>query len=180
MNKIALIILIIVIVLIVRQLIPKKVDSFDLLGIPILAIIRTYVGLPDGLNSIIVIELICLLTLGAIVGYWQAKKTKVFYRNNALCSIGGYTYLLGWFIMLLGRIVILFLFNFKSIVTEFYAGQEQFTNELIQVFSHAGDWLIWSTILASSIMYTIKLYKDYPEIQQLIHTRFKEIGQRKR
>lgn len=106
MNKVFIIILVVVIVLIIRQLIPKKVDSFDLLGIPIMAIIRTYIGLPNRLDFIITIELISLLILGTIVGYWQAKRVKVFHHNNQLCSVGGYTYIIGWIIMFLGRIVI--------------------------------------------------------------------------
>ena len=178
MNKVFIIILVVVIALIIRQLIPKKVDSFDLLGIPIMAIIRTYMGLPNRLDFIITIELISLLILGAIVGYWQAKRVKVFYHNNQLCSVGGYTYIIGWAIMLLGRIVILLLFNLNSLISKFHAGQEQFTSEIIQVLSHAGDWLIWSTILAASIMYTVTLYKDHSDIKKLIHARFKEIQQR--
>ncbi|MDF9450578.1 hypothetical protein ACW4EZ_17030 [Bacillus toyonensis] len=178
MNKVFIIILVVVIALIIRQLIPKKVDSFDLLGIPIMAIIRTYMDLPNRLDFIITIELISLLIFGAIVGYWQAKRVKVFYHNNQLCSVGGYTYIIGWAIMLLGRIVILLLFNLNSLISKFHAGQEQFTSEIIQVLAHAGDWLIWSTILASSIMYTVTLYKDHSDIKKLIHARFKEIKQR--
>ncbi|MDJ1474407.1 hypothetical protein QBX67_02950 [Bacillus sp. LS15-K4] len=178
MNKVFIIILVVVIVLIIRQFIPKKVDSFDLLGIPIMAIIRTYMGLPNSLDFIITIELISLLILGAIVGYWQAKRVKVFHHNNQLCSVGGYTYIIGWIIMLLGRIVILLLCNLNSLVSTFHAGQEQFTSEIIKVLSHAGDWLIWSTILASSIMYTFTLYKDHLDIKKFIHARFQEIKQR--
>ncbi|MGG2094011.1 hypothetical protein AB1283_15295 [Bacillus sp. S13(2024)] len=178
MNKVFIIILVVVIVLIIRQLIPKRVDSFDLLGIPIMAIIRTYIGLPNRLDLIITIELISLLILGAIVGYWQAKRVKVFHHNNQLCSVGGYTYIIGWIIMILGRIVILLLFDLNSLISRFHAGHEQFTNEIIKVLSHAGDWLIWSTILASSIMYTVTLYKDHLDIKKFIHARFKEIKQR--
>ncbi|SFS90221.1 hypothetical protein [Marininema halotolerans] len=178
MDKISIIILVVVIVLIIRQLIPKRVDSFDLFGMPIIAIIRTYSGLPNRLDFIITIELISLLALGAAVGYWQAKKTNVFHYNNQLCSVGGSTYIIGWIIMFLGRIIILFLFNYSALTTAFHKGQEPFTKEIIQVISHSGDWLIWSTILASSIMYTVTLYKDHPDIKKFTHNRFKEIGQR--
>ncbi|MBJ3790396.1 hypothetical protein I8J38_17530, partial [Bacillus sp. OA1] len=60
----------------------------------------------------------------------------------------------------------------------FHDGQEEFTSEIIKVLSHAGDWLIWSTILASSIMYTVTLYKNHPDIRKIIHARFEEIKQR--
>lgn len=119
-----------------------------------------------------------MLILGAIVGYWQAKRGKVFHHNNQLCSVGGYTYIIGWIIMLLGIIIILLLFDLNSLISRFHAGYEQFMNEIIKVLSHAGDWLIWSTILASSIMYTVTLYKDQLVIKKFIHARFKEIKQR--
>ncbi|PGA95436.1 hypothetical protein [Bacillus toyonensis] len=178
MNKVFIIILVVVSVLIIRQLIPKRVDSFDLLGIPIMAIIRTYLGLPNKLDFIVTMELTSLLILGAIVGYWQAKRVKVFHHDNQICSVGGYSYIIGWIIMLLGKIVILLLFNLNSLVSTFHDGQEQFTSEIIKVLSHAGDWLIWSTILASSIMYTVTLYKNHPDIRKIIHARFEEIKQR--
>lgn len=178
MNKVFIIILVVVIVLIIRQLIPKKVDSFDLLGIPIMAIIRTYMGLPNSLDFIITIELVSLLILGVVVGYWQAKRVKVFHHNYQLCSVGGYSYIIGWIIMFLGRIVILLLFNLNALVSKFHDGQEQFMSEIIKVLSHTGDWLIWSTILASSIMYTVTLYKDHPDINKFIRARFEEIKQR--
>lgn len=104
-----------------------------------MAIIRTYIGLPNRLDFIITIELISLLILGAIVGYWQAKRVKVFHHNNQLCSVGGYTYIIGWIIMLLGKIVILLLFDLNSLISRFHAGHEQFTNEIIKVLSHTED-----------------------------------------
>ncbi|MCM3272816.1 hypothetical protein [Paenibacillus elgii] len=173
MDKFMLIILAVVIVLIIRQLIPKKADGFDLLGLPIMAIIRTYTGLPDKLDGLIIAELISLLALGAVVGYWQAKKTKVFYRDNQLCMVGGYPYIIGWIAMLAGRGIILLLFNFSAIVSSFDAGQEQFTNEIARI---SADWLIWSTITASSILYSLTLYRNHPEIKNFIHARLKKVG----
>ncbi|GMX60579.1 hypothetical protein Elgi_72260 [Paenibacillus elgii] len=159
MDKFMLIILAVVIVLIIRQLIPKKVDGFDLLGLPIMAIIRTYAGLPDKLDGLIIGELLSLLALGAIVGYWQAKKTKVFYRDNQLCTVGGYPYIIGWIAMLAGRVIILLLFNFS--------------NEIARI---AADWLIWSTITASSILYSLTLYRNHSGIRDFIHERLKKVG----
>ncbi|GLI09798.1 hypothetical protein YDYSG_58310 [Paenibacillus tyrfis] len=173
MDKFMLIILAVVIVLIIRQLIPKKVDGFDLLGLPIMAIIRTYAGLPDKLDGLIIGELISLLALGAVVGYWQAKKTKVFYRDNQLCTVGGYPYIIGWIAMLAGRVIILLLFNFSALVSSFDAGQELLANEIARI---AADWLIWSTITASSILYSLTLYRNHSGIRDFIHERLKKVG----
>lgn len=177
MNKIALIIVVVVIVLIVRQLVPKKVDSFDLLGMPIMAIIRTYMGLPDTMSLNMIIELVCLLGLGAAIGYYQAKNTRVFRKEpgGKLCSVGGYTYLIGWFVLLIGRVIILALFNFSALSTAYHEGHDKFINEIVQVASRTGDWLVWSAIAASSILYTLTLYRAHPDIKQFIHTRLKEI-----
>jgi len=114
------------------------------------------------LDYIIKIKVISLLILGVIVGYWQAKRVKVFHYKNQLCSVGGYTYIIGWISMFLGIIVILLLFDLNSLISRF----------------HAGNWLIWSIILASCIMYTVTLYKDRLDIKKFIQARFKEIKQR--
>ncbi|BFH62768.1 hypothetical protein [Paenibacillus azoreducens] len=177
MPKIAIIVLGIVIILIIRQLIPKKIDSFDLLGMPIMALIRTWIGLPDGFDTVVALEFICLLALGTAVGYFQARKTRVFRRerDNQLCSVGGYAYIVGWVVMLLGRVIILFGFHFAGLTAAFHEGNEQFINEIIRILSQAGDWLVWSAILASSIIYTATLYKKYPDIKGFVHQRIKQI-----
>ncbi|MGM0890533.1 MAG: hypothetical protein ACQEW5_27260 [Bacillota bacterium] len=75
--------------------------------------------------------------------------------------------------MLVGRMILLFLFNFSALMEAFYSGREQFTNEIIHLVSNSGEWLIWSIIAASSILYSLTLYKDHPEIKGFIHTQVK-------
>lgn len=96
MDKFMLIILAVVIVLIIRQLIPKKVGGFDLLGLPIMAIIRTYAGLPDKLVGLIIGELISLLALGAVVGIGKPRKRRCFIAiTNYVRSEGTRIYSVG-------------------------------------------------------------------------------------
>ncbi|PTY76598.1 hypothetical protein B5V89_17520 [Heyndrickxia sporothermodurans] len=174
MDKVSLIILLVVGLLIFRQFIPKEVKRFDLIGLPILGLIKTYSGLPKTLDVVIMAELFCLLILAAVIGYFQAKKTKVVYHNGKLSTIGGVQYIIGWLVLLIGRIIILFLFNFTVFKEALYLGKGHLKDEIILLVSNSGDWLIWSTIAASSILYSLTLYKDHPEIKEFIHTQVKQ------
>lgn len=82
---------------------------------------------------------------------------------DKLCSLS-----LPSFAMLAGRVVILLLVNFSAIVSSFDAGQEQFANEIARI---SADWLIWSTITASSILYSLTLYRNHSGIRDFIHER---------
>lgn len=170
MDKVSLVLLLVVGILIFRQFTPKEVNRFDLIGLPILGSFKTYTSLPETLDTMIIAELICLLLWAAVIGYFQAKKTKVVYHNEKLSTIGGVQYIVGWLVLLAGRIMILFSFHFSTLMEAAYLGREQFRNEVITLISTSGDWLIWSSIAASSILYSLTLYMDHPEIKQFIHT----------
>lgn len=42
-----------------------------------------------------------------------------------------------------------------------------------QFLSGTGDWILWSTIAASTILYSITLYKKHPEIRSFIKEQLK-------
>lgn len=171
MDKVSLIIVVVIAVLIVRQFLPKEVNRFDFIGIPILASYKTYSSLPNTLNTSLLLELLLLLLLGAIIGHYQAQKTKVVYQDNKLSTVGGMSYILGLLILLAGRVIILFIFNFTTINNTLKNGDVSLIDELAQFISGSGDWILWSTIAASSILYTITLYRIHPEIKSYIKCR---------
>lgn len=173
MDKVSLIILIVIGVLIFRQFIPKKINRFDFIGLPILALYKTYSSLPNTLNTSILIQLIILLLLGAIIGYIQAQKTRVVYHKNELSTVGGISYLVGLLILIIGRIIVIFLFNFSTIISAATNGGETLMVELAHFLTGSGDWILWSTIAASTILYSITLYKDHPEIRGFIKEQWK-------
>src|SRR5690625_1154461 len=174
MDKISLIIPLLVVILIFRQFIPKEVNRFDFIGLPILALYKTYSGLPETLDLGIIVELICLLIWGALIGYYQAKKTKVVYHHDKLSTIGGIRYIIAWIVLLIGRMIILFLFHYTVFMNAITSGKEEFMNEVIQLVSQSGDWLIWSTVAASPILYSLTLYRGHPEIKEFIRAQLKQ------
>ncbi|WP_054859783.1 hypothetical protein [Gracilibacillus sp. JCM 18860] len=176
MDKFSLIIPLLIGILIFRQFIPKEVNRFDFIGLPILGLYKTYSSLPNTLNVEIIAELICLLTWAAIIGNYQAKKTKVVYHHDKISTVGGIQYILAWIVMLIGRIIILFAFHFTEFMSSIQSGGERLRNDIIYLVSQSGDWLIWSTIAASSILYSLTLYKDHPEIKEFFHTQMKQKG----
>lgn len=174
MDKVSIIILVVIIALIVRQFSPKEINRFDIIGLPILALVKTYSSLPNTLNTSMLLELILLLLLGALIGRYQAQKTKVMYHNNKLSTIGGIGYIIGLILLFIGRVIILLIFNFPTIITAFKNGGESFKDVLIHLLSGTGDWVLWSTIAASSILYSIILYKHHPEIRNFIQEQLKK------
>ncbi|WP_147536154.1 hypothetical protein [Bacillus marasmi] len=173
MDKFSLIILVIIGVLIFRQFIPKEVNRFDFIGLPILALYKTYSGLPNTLTTSMLLELIILLLLGATIGHMQGLKTKVMYHDNKLSTVGGISYLIGLVVLIIGRFIIIFIFNFSSIMTAIN-GEESIVVELGQFLSGSGDWILWSTIAASTILYSFTLYKNHPEIRGYIKEQLKK------
>lgn len=164
MDKISLVVIIVIGVLIFRQFLPKEVNRFDLIGLPVLALYKTYSSLPDTLNTNMLLELFILLILGAMIGYFQARKTKVTHHQNKLSTTGGIWYITGWLLLFLGRFIIIFIFHFSEITT----GEASFTNELRSFITGTGDWILWSTIAASSVVYSLTLYFKHPAIQDFI------------
>src|SRR5690606_21024131 len=94
MDKVSLIVVVVIGILIFRQFVPKEVNRFDFIGLPILALYKTYSSLPNTLSTSILLELTILLILGAMIGYFQTSKTRVVYRDNKLSTVGGISYLL--------------------------------------------------------------------------------------
>src|SRR5690625_6246275 len=86
MDKFSLIIAVVIGVLIFRQFLPKEINRFDIIGLPILALYKTYSSLPNTLNTSLLIQLIMLIILGALVGRYQAQKTKVDRKSTRLNS----------------------------------------------------------------------------------------------
>lgn len=172
MDKFSLIILVVIGALIFRQFIPKEVNRFDFIGLPILALYKTYSSLPNTLTTSMLLELFILLLLGAIIGYMQGSKTKVMYHDNKLSTVGGISYLIGFLILIIGRFIIIFIFNFSSIITAIN-GEESLLVELGHFLSGSGDWILWSTIAASSMLYSMTLYKKHPEIRSFIKEQLK-------
>ncbi len=173
MDKFSLVILVVIGILIFRQFLPKEVNRFDFIGLPILALYKTYSSLPNTLSTTLLIEFIMLLLLGAIIGYYQAVNTKVVCQNSKLSTVGGIKYILGLFVLLIGRIIILLIFNFTTISNAFTNGGESPKDELVQFLSGTGDWILWSTIAASSVLYSVTLYKKHPEIARFIKEQLK-------
>ena len=171
MDKFSLIIALVIGVLIFRQFLPKEINRFDIIGLPILALYKTYSSLPNTLNTSLLIQLIMLIILGALVGRYQAQKTKVIYNDNKISTVGGISYVLGLLFLIIGRVIILVIFNFTTINTAFKNGS--FKYELTQFLSGTGDWILWSTIAASSVLYSLTLHKKHPEIRKFIKEQLK-------
>lgn len=172
MDKFSLIILIVIGALIFRQFIPKEVNRFDLIGLPILALYKTYSSLPSTLTTSMLVELIILLLLGATIGYMQGLKTKVIHHDNKLSIVGGISYLFGLLILIIGRFIIIFIFNFSSIMSAMN-GEKSIMVELGHFLSGSGDWILWSTVAASTILYSFTLSKYHPEIRVYIKEQLK-------
>src|SRR5690625_4300008 len=105
MDKFSLIIAVVIGVLIFRQFLPKEINRFDIIGLPILALYKTYSSLPNTLNTSLLIQLIMLIILGALVGRYQAQKTKVIYNDNKISTVGGISYILGLLFLIIGRVI---------------------------------------------------------------------------
>lgn len=168
MDKISLIIIVVIGVLIFRQFIPKEVNRFDFIGLPVLALYKTYSSLPNTLSTSMLIELIILLVLGATVGYMQASKTKVIFHEQKLSTVGGISYLIGLLILIIGRFTVIFIFNFSTIISAIRNGEGSLVAELGHFLSGTGDWILWSTIAASTILYSITLYRKHQEIRSFV------------
>ncbi|WP_096272530.1 hypothetical protein [Paucisalibacillus globulus] len=173
MDKFHLIILVVIGLLIFRQFIPKEVNRFDFIGLPILALYKTYTSLPNTLSAPIMVELIILLLLGATIGYIQARKTRVVYQDNKLHTIGGISYIIGLLILIIGRLIVIFIFHSSTIITALKNGGESLVVELANILTGSGDWILWSTIAASTILYSITLYKNHPKIRKYIREQLK-------
>lgn len=173
MDKVSLIIVVVIGILIFRQFIPKEVNRFDFIGLPILALYKTYSSLPKTLSTSLLLELTILLILGALIGYFQASKTKVVYRDNKLSTVGGISYLLGLLFLIIGRFIVIFIFNMPTVINSFKNGGESIVTDLVQFITGSGDWILWSTIAASTILYSITLYKKHSEIRNYIKEQLK-------
>ncbi|WP_071392817.1 hypothetical protein [Bacillus tuaregi] len=173
MDKISLIILIAIGLLIFRQFIPKEVNRFDFIGLPILALYKTYSSLPNTLSTTMLFELIILLALGAVIGNIQARKTRVMYHEHKLSTVGGINYIIGLLLLIIGRFIVIFIFNFSTIISGFKNGGESIMVELAHFLTGSGDWILWSTIAASTILYSITLYTNHSEIRGYIKEQLK-------
>lgn len=173
MDKVTVIIPLLIGVLIFRQFIPKEVNRFDFIGLPILGLYKTCSGLPETLDIIMITELIVLLIWAGIIGYYQARKTKVVYHQDRLSTVGGIYYIIAWVVLLIGRMIILIAFHYTVIIDAIHSGRNQFTDEIIHLVSNSEGWLIWSTVAASSFLYSLTLYRNHPEIKGFIHSQLK-------
>ncbi len=173
MDKVSLLIMIAIVILIFRQFMPKEVNRFDLIGLPILALYKTYSSLPNTLPPSILLELILLLLLGAFIGYIQAQKTKVIYHQNKLSTVGGISYIIGFIVLIIGRLIVIFIFNFSTIFSSYKNEESSIVTELAHFLTNAGDWILWSTIAASTVMYSITLYRKHPDIRSYMKEQLK-------
>src|SRR5690625_3421653 len=112
-----------------------------------------------------------LIILRALVGRYQAQKLKVIYTDSNISTVFGICYIVILLFLIICRFIILVIFIFTTINTAFKIGSLKY--EPTQFLSGTGDWILWSTIAASSVLYSLTVYKKHPEIRKYIKEQLK-------
>jgi len=144
----AFVIIIIVVYVVIRKLMPKKVDRGDILVLPILAGYKALTSLPKDMTILMNTELFIVCVVSIAIGVWQGMSTKVYYEQGILYSKSGFQYILAWVCFLVMRIMIKLIFEGSLI--------------------GGGDWLTWAGVALSSGAMTGVLYLLYPDIRKTL------------
>jgi hypothetical protein len=143
-----LLILLAVLFFIARQLRPKRVKLLTFLILPTLAFYQAWETAPASLSTTQGVELLLTILLALAIGFWQAKVTRVFHHEGVVYTQAGASYLLAWFMLIGGRLLIRVLF-------EGHAGFGDWNQS---------QWLFWASL---GIAWTVRagvLFLQHPEV----------------
>ncbi|WP_146189957.1 hypothetical protein [Paenibacillus elgii] len=144
----ALVIIAVVVYVVIRKLMPKKVDRGDILVLPILAGYKAFTGLPKDMTILMNTELFLVCIVSIVIGVWQGISTQVYSKQGILYSKSGPSYIIAWICYLAARVLIKLIFEGS--------------------LTGGGDWLTWAGIALSSGAMSGMLYLRYPEIGKVI------------
>ena len=147
-----------VVFLVFRHLIEKELTIVDLLALPVISICMTYLGLPVSMEWHTFFEFLAVMIVGAAIGYRQAGKTNVEYRDEKITARGGLSYLIGWIALFAGRLACLVVFHYPLLAVDFFPA-------LIGLLL-ATDWMMWLMGASASVIYSITLYMNVPEVNR--------------
>lgn len=129
----------IVILVILRQVLPRRVTLVSLVGLPLLAAYEGVHSLPQPtILGTQVIECIITMILSIIAGYIQFRDTRIMTRDGDVYCTGGLLYIGSWLGLLLGRLAIEWAFQGSDGLSHFQQ------NEWMMCFDVAAAWAVRS------------------------------------
>ena len=134
---------------IVRQVLPRRVNRFPFIFLPIIGIFEAVQSLPQPVIPVSqLLEAAVAISISIVIGAWQAHVTTVYTESDGQVYMrGGWIYLLLWIFLFASRIV-----------TDI-------------VFPHPGKsfssvtWIIWSELAVVWGVRGIVLYLKHPEVR---------------
>lgn len=137
------VIVLIVIVVISRQVLPKRVTTLRLFGLPLLAAFEAiHTLLRTEMTGSQIVECIVTMALALIAGLIQTWDTRVEERADGLYYRGGWKYVVTWFALLLARMAAMMIFQGPASISHFQQ------NEWILYIDVAVAWGARSLLLS--------------------------------
>lgn len=151
----SLLLLALLIILIIRQVSPRRPTRFRFYFMPVVGLIAAYQNLPHPVPNRQVLECLISVFIGIGFGILQANYTKVYQLQSGNWVMkGDWRYVVSWLVLFVVRAGIMFLFS-----------SAEHTKDLTV------EWIIWVEIAVVWGMRSLVLHIRYPELKSILAKR---------